>query len=42
MGEVYQAYDRRLDRWVAIKPIRPEAAENERARERFRREARAA
>ncbi|PYQ58952.1 MAG: hypothetical protein DMF53_19550 [Acidobacteria bacterium] len=42
MGEVYQAYDERLDRWVAIKLIRPEAAEGETARERFRREARAA
>jgi eukaryotic-like serine/threonine-protein kinase len=42
MGEVYQAYDKRLDRWVAVKLIRPEAAENETARERFRREARAA
>ncbi len=42
MGEVYQAYDQRLDRWVAVKLIRPESAENETARERFRREARAA
>ncbi len=42
MGEVYQAYDERLDRWVAVKLIRPESAENETARERFRREARAA
>ncbi len=42
MGEVYQAYDQRLERWVAIKLIRPEAAESEKARERFRREARAA
>ena len=42
MGEVYRAYDRRLDRWVAIKLIRPEAAENDTVRERFRREARAA
>src|SRR3954471_23912111 len=41
MGEVYQAYDERLDRWVAVKLIRPEATENETARERFRREARA-
>ena len=41
MGEVYKAYDSRLDRWVAIKRIRgdrDEAAEN---RERFQREARA-
>ena len=42
MGEVYQAYDSRLDRRVAIKLIRPEQTENETARERFRREARAA
>src|SRR3954468_6663009 len=42
MGEVYQAYDERLDRWVAVKLIRPEAVENATARERFRREARAA
>jgi tetratricopeptide (TPR) repeat protein/tRNA A-37 threonylcarbamoyl transferase component Bud32 len=42
MGEVYQAYDKRLDRWVAIKLIRPEHVENATARERFRREARAA
>jgi eukaryotic-like serine/threonine-protein kinase len=42
MGEVYQAYDERLDRWVAVKLIRPEATESETARERFRREARAA
>jgi eukaryotic-like serine/threonine-protein kinase len=42
MGEVYQAYDRRLERWVAIKLIRPEHVESPAARERFRREARAA
>ncbi|HEV2845493.1 MAG TPA: protein kinase [Thermoanaerobaculia bacterium] len=42
MGEVYHAWDERLERWVAIKVIRPESAENEVARERFRREARAA
>jgi Flp pilus assembly protein TadD/tRNA A-37 threonylcarbamoyl transferase component Bud32 len=42
MGEVYQAYDSRLERRVAIKLIRPEQTENETARERFRREARAA
>ena len=42
MGEVYEAYDERLDRWVAVKLIRPEAVENETSRERFRREARAA
>jgi predicted Zn-dependent protease/tRNA A-37 threonylcarbamoyl transferase component Bud32 len=42
MGEVYRAYDERLDRWVAVKLIRPESAASENARERFRREARAA
>ncbi|MFL6194735.1 MAG: protein kinase domain-containing protein [Thermoanaerobaculia bacterium] len=42
MGEVYRAWDSRLERRVAIKLIRPEAAGSERARERFRREARAA
>ena len=42
MGEVYRAWDERLERWVAIKFIRPESAESDKARERFRREARAA
>jgi serine/threonine-protein kinase len=42
MGEVYRAYDSRLDRSVAVKLIRPESSEDEVARERFRREARAA
>ncbi len=42
MGEVYRARDERLDRWVAIKVIRPEGAESAVTRERFRREARAA
>lgn len=42
MGEVYQAYDQRLERWVAVKLIRPEHMENATARERFRREARTA
>lgn len=41
MGAVYQAWDERLERWVAIKQIRPESAANQRVRERFRREARA-
>lgn len=41
MGEVYRAYDERLQRWVAIKNIRPTAAQSAKARERFRREARA-
>lgn len=42
MGEVYQAYDERLDRWVAVKLIRPEHVDSPTVRERFRREARAA
>ena len=42
MGVVYAAHDDRLDRPVAIKVVRPEALADERARERFRREARAA
>jgi eukaryotic-like serine/threonine-protein kinase len=42
MGEVFVAYDERLDRRVAIKLIRPEAAADSCARERLRREARAA
>jgi serine/threonine protein kinase/tetratricopeptide (TPR) repeat protein len=41
MGAVYQAWDERLERWVAVKQIRPESADNSRVRERFRREARA-
>jgi tetratricopeptide (TPR) repeat protein/tRNA A-37 threonylcarbamoyl transferase component Bud32 len=42
MGEVFLAYDDRLDRKVAIKRIRPEAGANPERRERFRREARMA
>src|SRR5436305_5506370 len=42
MGEVYRAYDQRLGRSVAVKLIRPEASGDARARERLRREARAA
>ena len=42
MGVVYAAYDDRLDRQVAIKVVRPEALADDAARERFRREARAA
>ena len=42
MGEVFRAYDERLDRRVAVKLIRPESAADHGARERFRREARAA
>jgi serine/threonine protein kinase/tetratricopeptide (TPR) repeat protein len=41
MGEVYQAYDQRLDRRVAVKVIRSGQTASETARERFRREARA-
>jgi tetratricopeptide (TPR) repeat protein/predicted Ser/Thr protein kinase len=42
MGEVFLAYDQRLDRKVAIKRIRPEGDVPEERRERFRREARIA
>jgi serine/threonine-protein kinase len=42
MGEVFLAYDDRLDRRVAIKRIRPEAGAKPERRERFRREARMA
>lgn len=42
MGTVFKAYDEQLDRWVALKKIHPENAEDQRARERLRREARAA
>ncbi|MCP3963466.1 MAG: protein kinase [bacterium] len=41
MGEVYKAYDDRLERWVAIKRIRTDKDEDEENRERFKREARA-
>ncbi len=41
MGEVYRAYDDRLDRWVAIKRIRDDKEQGDDNRERFRREARA-
>jgi serine/threonine-protein kinase len=42
MGEVYRAYDQRLERRVALKQIRPRKASDPRARQRFLREARAA
>ena len=38
MGDVYRAYDRELDRDVALKLIRPDLAEEPRVMERFRRE----
>src|SRR5512143_4056721 len=40
MGEVFLAYDDRLDRRVAIKRTRPDDGTSDRRRERFRREAR--
>ncbi len=40
MGEVYRAHDERLERWVAVKHIRP-GETDARSRERLRREARA-
>ncbi|MCP4658366.1 MAG: protein kinase [bacterium] len=39
MGEVLKAFDDRLDRWVAIKRIRPGKESAEKNRERFQREA---
>ena len=42
MGTVYDATDRRLDRRVAVKILRPDLAEQPRARRRFETEARAA
>jgi serine/threonine-protein kinase len=42
MGEVFRAFDLRLERPVAVKLIRRDTVEDPRARERFRREARAA
>lgn len=42
MGEVFLAYDERLDRQVAIKRIRSDAVSTPERRERFRREARMA
>ena len=41
MGEVYKAYDDKLERWVAIKRIRPDREDADDNRERFKREARA-
>ena len=42
MGAVYRAYDRRLDRRVAIKHVRPDRDGDRSSRARLRREARAA
>ncbi len=42
MGEVWSAWDERLERRVALKQIRPRQAEDPEIRERFLREARAA
>ncbi|MEO1367601.1 MAG: protein kinase, partial [Acidobacteriota bacterium] len=41
MGEVFRAYDERLEREVAIKRIRAERSFDASARSRFRREAQA-
>lgn len=41
MGEVFKAYDDRLERWVAIKRIRPGKEDTDENRQRFLREARA-
>jgi serine/threonine-protein kinase len=42
MAEVYRAYDRMLERHVAVKILRPELSSDPQFRERFRQEARAA
>ncbi|HEY7058304.1 MAG TPA: protein kinase, partial [Vicinamibacterales bacterium] len=42
MGNVYEAHDTRLDRTVAIKVLRPEAASDRHGLQRFEQEARAA
>jgi serine/threonine protein kinase/tetratricopeptide (TPR) repeat protein len=42
MGDVYEAYDPRLDRSVAIKVVRPDFSADAERRRRFEREARAA
>ena len=42
MAEVYEGTDRRLNRKVAIKVLRPDLAQDPLFQERFRREARSA
>jgi serine/threonine-protein kinase len=42
MGEVWRAEDQRLSRWVAVKVLRPEYADNDEFRERLRIEGRIA
>ena len=42
MAVVYRAYDARLDRWVALKVLAPEFAQDDAFRQRFIRESRAA
>ncbi len=42
MGVVYRAYQERLDRWVGLKVISPEIAQDAGFRERFQRESRLA
>ncbi|MCH9648893.1 MAG: protein kinase [Deltaproteobacteria bacterium] len=42
MGEVFLAFDQRLERWVALKHVTPEIAHNPRHRRRLKREARVA
>jgi len=41
MGEVFKAYDERLDRWVALKRVSPQRSRDAAQRERLLREARA-